>query len=505
MLTRVNRDATVTAACESGLAEIIGAERAETHHSPLTAESATATRSDPDLNVSPATDASLADPADGDYYLEPDLAVAAMLRDVAGPPEQTDADVNRMFTRAMAWRECPVSAERMVKVNQLSLNYFRRHLPSSWAQQYLVDRFGADISNDSRFQPGHAPAGWTNLVDHLRWHGVTDQEMLITGVAIFASTGRLIDRFRDRVVFPIIHHGQILGFVGRRHPDLSDADRAGPKYLNTGDTPLFHKGMQLFGVHENQLSNGAVPVIVEGPMDAIAITLASQERYIGVAPLGTSLTEEQAHQLARSGTQPIVATDADLAGRIAAERHFWMLSCYRLDPLYARLPDGTDPADLLALAGPTGLTEALAAAQPLAEQLIDERLANLPPADALLEAARVVAARPSRHWDEGSTAISSRLGVPRVQVRNALHILVNEWNTDPRQAAQQPLQALGEVKRRTSTAIELATQQHRTTLPRQLDQRRQPNRQEAGNTYRTPEAKRIPPPSRAGTPRNRTR
>jgi DNA primase len=104
-----------------------------------------------------------------------------------------------------------------------------------------------------------------------------------------------------------------------------------------------------------------------------------QGRYIGVAPLGTSLTDEQAHQLARLGTQPIVATDADLAGRIAAERDLWMLSCYRLDPLDARLPDGTDPADLLALAGPTAHTGALAGAQPLAEQLIDERLKNLPP------------------------------------------------------------------------------------------------------------------------------
>jgi DNA primase catalytic core len=243
-----------------------------------------------------------------------------MLRDVAGPPERTDADINRMFTRAMAWRECPVSEERIVEVNQLSLGYFRRRLPSSWAQQYLADRFGAEITNDIRFQPGHAPAGWTNLVDHLRRQGVTDQEMLITGVATRASTGRLIDRFRDRVVFPIIHDGQIVGFVGRRHPDLDDADRAGPKYLNTSDTPLFHKGAQLFGALDNQLFNGAIPVIVEGPMDAIAVTLAGQGRYLGVAPLGTSLTEEQAHQLARLGAQPIVATDADLAGRIAAER-----------------------------------------------------------------------------------------------------------------------------------------------------------------------------------------
>jgi DNA primase catalytic core len=405
----------------------------------------------------------------------------------------------------MAWRECPISEERMVEINQLSLAYFRRHLRSSWAQQYLADRFGADITNDIRFQPGHAPAGWTNLVDHLRRHGVTDQEMLITGVATMASSGRLIDRFRGRIVFPIIHHGQILGFVGRRHPDLSDADRAGPKYLNTSDTPLFHKGAQLFGVHENQHSDGATPVIVEGPMDAIAVTLAGQGRYIGVAPLGTSLTEKQAQQLARSGTQPIVATDADLAGRIAAERDYWMLSCYRLDPFYAQLPDGTDPADLLALAGPTALTDALTAAQPLAEQLINERLANLPSADALVEAARVVAARPSGHWNQGSTTISSRLDIPTVQVRHALHALVNHWTTDPRQAAQQPLQALSEVKRRISKADEVATQHRRTALPRHLDQLHQPNGQEAGSTYRTPEAKRTPSPSRAGTPRTRAR
>jgi DNA primase catalytic core len=472
---------------------------------PLTAESAPATRSEATSAVPPASEATLADPANGDRYLEPDLAVAAMLRDIAGPPEQTDADVNRMFTRAMAWRECPVIEERMVEVNQLSLAYFRRHLLSSWAQHYLADRFGGDISNDIRFQPGHAPAGWTNLVDHLRRRGVTDQEMTITGVAVTASTGRLIDRFRDRVVFPIIHDGQILGFVGRRRPDLSDADQAGPKYLNTGDTPLFHKGAQLFGALENP-SNGAIPVIVEGPMDAIAVTLAGQGRYLGVAPLGTSLTEEQAHQLAHIGAQPIVATDADLAGRMAAERDFWMLSCYRLDPLYARIPDGTDPAELLAVMGPTGLTDALAAAQPLAEQLIAERLANLPPTQAVLEATRVVAARPSRHWDQGSTAISSRVGVPTLQVRHALQSLVDKWNTNPCQAAQQPLQALGEVKRRISSAIEDPDEQRRTATARRLDQRRQPDPQPAGRKYRIkPELRRIPPPSRAGVPHTRTR
>ena len=241
-------------------------------------------------------------------------------------------------------------------------------------------------------------------------------------------------------------------------------------------------------------------------MDAIAVTLASQGRYIGVAPLGTSLTEEQAHQLASIGRQPIVATDADVAGRIAADRDFWILSCFRLDPLYARLLDGTDPADLLALGGPIALTEALTAAQPLAERLLAGRMANLPPADAVLEATRIVAARPFHHWEQGSSAISAQLGVPIAQVRCSLFTHVQEWNTDPRRAAQQPLQAIGDVKRRIAAAIEGPAGQPRTAPDRGLDQRCHQNPQPAGSTRRTkPEGRRVLPSSRIGTPRTRAR
>jgi DNA primase catalytic core len=435
--------------------------------------------------VASSTEVTVAADEVDEGWLEPDLAVAAMLRDVAGPPEQTDGDVARMFTRAIAWRECPVSRERMIEINQLSLAYFRRHLPSSWGQHYLADRFGEDISNDPRFQPGQAPAGWTNLVDHLRRLRVSDDEMMITGVATTASAGRLIDRFRNRVVFPIIHDGEVLGFIGRRHPDLSDLDRAGPKYLNTGETPLFHKGAQLYGVLQDQLSDGAIPVIAEGPMDAIAVSLASRGRYIGVAPLGTSLTDEQAAQLAALAVHPIVATDADPAGRIAAERDYWMLSKYRLDPLSPRLPVGTDPADLLALRGPKALTEALAAAQPLADRLLNERLDNLPPAQALLEAARVVAARSPRHWNQDSSVINTRLDVPMAQVRHTLLTFVKDWNTDPRRAARQSLQAVSDLRRRISAVAESPAKQQRTAIAR--------------------EARRAVPSNQVGATRNPTR
>jgi hypothetical protein len=301
-------------------------------NAPTGDDNAPATTFDEEPASAPSIEVGVAKGEVDEGWLEPDLAVAALLRDVAGPPEQTDADVTRMFTRAIAWRECPISRERMLQINQLSLAYLRWCFPASWGQNYLADRLGEDITNDSRFQPGQAPAGWTNLIDHLHRQGVNDDEMIITGVAARASTGRFIDRFRNRVAFPIINDGQVVGFVGRRHPDLSDIDRAGPKYLHTGETPLFHKGARLYGVLQDQLSVGAIPVVVEGPVDAIAVTLASRGRYIGVAPLGTCLTEEQAAQLARLALHPIVATDADPAGRTAAERDYWMLSCYRLDP-----------------------------------------------------------------------------------------------------------------------------------------------------------------------------
>jgi DNA primase catalytic core len=400
-----------------------------------------------------------------------DLAMAAMLRDVLGPPEQTDADVDLMLARAREWDYCPVSRERMLQINDLSLRFFQDQFAGSWGRTYLARRFGTDLLEHPHFLPGQAPAGWTGLVNHLRRRGVTDEEMLATGVATTASTGRLIDRFRDRVVFPIAVDGEVLGFVGRRHPDLTDSDTGGPKYLNTADTPLFHKGAQLFGAVEQLLAAGAIPVIVEGPMDAIAVTVATQGSYVGLAPLGTSLTNEQAAQLGRLGVDPIVATDADIAGQVAAERDFWMLTPHGLDPGYAHFPEGLDPADMLELRGPSTLHKALDAAQPLAEVLLAERLANLPPAQAIPEAAQVVAARPSSRWALGAEQISGRLRVSMAMVHRALHPAVAAWNRDPRKAASKPLQNITGVRRRLTVAAGRPPKERWAPLAAELDPR----------------------------------
>ena len=206
-------------------------------------------------------------------------------------------------------------------------------------------------------------------------------------------------------------------------------------------------------------------------MDAIAVTVASGGRYLGVAPLGTSLTNEQAGKLARIGQNPIVATDADIAGRVAAERDFWMLTPHRLDPGYAQLPEGSDPADLLARHGPAALVAALDRALPLGEQLLDERLTTPPPEQALRDATGVVAARPAACWDEGSWTISSRLDVPHPVVRQTLLAQVKDWNTNPRRAAGTLLQGVNDVKRRHTGAAQVPPEQRWAALADQLDQR----------------------------------
>lgn len=411
---------------------------------------------------------------DEDQYIESDLTLAAYIRDLGGTRlEPTDADIRLMYQRADEWHSSPVTRERMVEINELTQTFFESRFTDSWGRDYLTGRFGADLAGDERFRPSQAPAGWTNLVDHLRSRGVSDAEMLATGVATEASTGRLIDRFRDRVMLPVIHQGEVLGFVGRRRPDLTDDDKAGPKYLNTADTPLFHKGAQLFGVVDEVLAEGAVPVIVEGPMDAVAVTIASAGLYLGVAPLGTSLTEGQAAQLAAVGRDPIVATDADLAGQVAAERNFWMLTPHGLDPGYARFPEGLDPADLLAQRGPAALTAAVASGQPafrsLGDQVLTERLDNLGAAQARVAAMRVISARPSRAWEPGVNQVRARLQLSQTQASRDLRDAVKTWDADPRKAALAELHKSSEVRARLSAAADKTPAERWAPLARELD------------------------------------
>ncbi|NLH69123.1 MAG: relaxase domain-containing protein [Brooklawnia sp.] len=376
------------------------------------------------------------------------LGIAGMVRASMGPPETTAEDLRHMIERDDAWRTCPVARDRLVHVNQLTQDFYAARYSGSWAQEYLTGRFGADLAGHRMVQPGHAPPGWTNLVDHLRQLGVSDTEMVAAGVARTASTGRLIDQFRDRVTFPITNaDGEILGFVARRNPASGDDPKAGPKYLNTAQTPLFCKGDQFYG-HQVR---STTPVIVEGPLDAIAVTLGSQGRYSGLAPLGTALTSQQAALLAGQPSV-VIATDADLAGHVAAERDYWQLSLHGIAPLRARLADGSDPADLLHQHGSVALTDTLDAATPMANTMIDERVANLPAPVAAEQAARIIAALPPDRWDEHAATTATRLGMPEPDLRRQLLAHVLAWNTDPTRAAADANVGSNEVRRRLQAA-----------------------------------------------------
>ena len=404
--------------------------------------------------------------------VEAQLQLTGLVRDTMGLLDPSEAEIQHLLERAHEWDHCPVPRERMVEVNELSLAFFRARFERSWAREYLTARFHQDLAGHpalgAAYRPGYAPAGWTGLVEHLRSLGVTDAEMTLTGVATIARTGRLIDRFRDRAMLPIIDDGHVLGFVGRRHPHLTDADNAGPKYLNTADTPLFHKCAQLYGVLPRLRDAGAVPVLVEGPMDAIAVTLATGGSHIGVAPLGTALTEAQARQLVglaiSAGTRPVVATDGDVAGWMAAERAYWLLAQHGAEPLTVRLDDGTDPAQVLAAEGPVGLSALLRMPRPLGQVLVHERLANLPGQQAVEAAAAIVAARPSAVWEPAVGDIAAATGAHPDTVRRALLGAARAWNADPRAVAQEHLAGLREVRARMGQGHGEPARRHTDTV-----------------------------------------
>ncbi|WP_299960521.1 MobF family relaxase [uncultured Modestobacter sp.] len=319
-----------------------------------------------------------------------------------------------------------VARKRLLELNQHAAAFFTAEYQGSWAPAYLTDRLGTDLVDDERFTIGYAPAGWTGLTDHLRGLGASDDEIVAAGLGSHASTGRVIDRFRDRIVFTIRDGDEIHGWIGRRNPAHDDdGSHAVPKYLNTAETDLFTKGHELYGLTEGApaLADGATPVLVEGPLDALAVTLAGDGAFVGVAPLGVAFTDAQADRLRplidTDRPQIIVATDADRAGQLAADRMFWRLTDRGADPRHLVIPTGKDPAELLKMAGSDALLGALADSPSLASALIDARVIAL--ADRLdtvegqvhatRRAAEVIAALPARSWPMHLTRLVTQVDI----------------------------------------------------------------------------------------------
>ncbi|MBN9619280.1 MAG: toprim domain-containing protein, partial [Actinobacteria bacterium] len=403
----------------------------------------------------------------------------------APPPQRGDgvrwvADAGEDDTSRGALNDYPTSAEvpreRVVALNQAAGDFYAAAYPTEWAADYVADRLGHHLANTDAgqvalddFHLGYAPDGWTSLVDHLRTtQAAADSELVAAGLAKYASTGRLIDRFRDRLVFPVTAVGpagepEIHGFITRRNPRHDpppgqEADpKHGPKYLNTPETDLFRKGHELFGYAETQalLVAGATPVDVEGPMDALAVTLAGGGRYAGLAPMGTALTDTQADQLlahtrrdgapaavgktSRSADGIIVATDNDRPGIEAAHRAYWQLVQRGDSPRRLAITGGKDPAEMLHDHGPQALRDALDASPSLAGALVtavvDGYAHRFDTVEGRVGAERraceIIAALPPDQWAPHTTRLMQRTSSHIDTVVETLLDAHDQWLSDP--------------------------------------------------------------------------
>ena len=241
------------------------------------------------------------------------------------------------------------------------------------ARGYLADR-ALSPATQVQFRLGYAPAERFALKEHLGSHGIPVNDMVEAGLLIAGDDIPVpYDRFRDRVMFPITDlRGRVIAFGGR----ALEKDVAA-KYLNSPETPLFHKGDNLYNHASARQAahNGAPLIVVEGYVDVIAMVTSG---FAGtVAPLGTALTESQLALLWKMADEPILCFDGDKAGQKAAYRAA-DLALPQLAPgkslRFALLPEGQDPDDLVRSGGRGALEEVLGAARPLADVIWSREL-----------------------------------------------------------------------------------------------------------------------------------
>lgn len=239
---------------------------------------------------------------------------------------------------------------RIYDINKETGRFFHSHLltdEGKWARDYLLGR-GLSVSTIKHFGLGAAPDSWDALINHLKSKGYTIEEMLAANVIGKSNRGSYYDRFRRRVMFPIINiRGNVVGFSGRAMPR---EDKQGGKYVNTSDTPVYKKSNNLFGMNFAKNHCAERIILVEGNMDVISLHQAGFKN--AVAPLGTAFTEEQANLLARYTKEVLLTMDADEAGQKAIKRASEILEKTGLKTRVISIPDGKDPDEFIKKNGP---------------------------------------------------------------------------------------------------------------------------------------------------------
>lgn len=270
--------------------------------------------------------------------------------------------------------------ERAWKVNALARDFFRRVLiedGAAEAARAYLERRGIPQAVQEEFQIGFAPPGWDGLTRFLRSKGLSDGELVRMGLAVKSDRGGVYDRFRNRVIFPVWDvRGRVVGFGGRVLDDSL------PKYLNSPETPVFHKGKYLYGLHlaRPAIREAGTAVVVEGYLDAITAHQYGARNV--VAALGTSLTKDQAQLLMRYTMDVLVAFDADAAGVKATLRSLDLLQGLGCRVRVVSIPEGKDPDDFFRQGGADEWRRVVEGAVPLFEyklqQLLEEMSSDAP-------------------------------------------------------------------------------------------------------------------------------
>lgn len=232
--------------------------------------------------------------------------------------------------------------------------YQRTLLTNDTAKNYLKDR-GVHELSVRNFRIGYAPEGWHYVHEHLKRKGFSELEMERAGMIIARDASAKValsrgyyDRFRDRIMFPISNaSGQIIGFSGRVLPGSDNSHDEGAKYVNTPETPLYHKSRVLYGYAEAKqaMRTRNTCVLVEGQMDVVLSHQSGVTETVAVS--GTALTKDHCVAIKRLADTVVMAFDSDEAGLRASERSITMALEAGLDVLVAPLPGGMDPADLV--------------------------------------------------------------------------------------------------------------------------------------------------------------
>ena len=239
--------------------------------------------------------------------------------------------------------------KRIFEANREAARYYYKTLYSPRGKTGLDYLHGRALSDKTirHFGLGFADADRFSLCDHLSSLGFKGSELVAANLAIKTHSGRIMDRFYDRVMFPIIDlRGNVIAFGGRV---MSDAK---PKYLNTSDTPVFKKSANLFSLNNAKNSGERSLILCEGYMDVIALNQAGFTN--AVATLGTALTSEQAILMKRYTDEVIVCYDSDEAGQKATARAIGYLRNAGLLVKVINVPEGKDPDEFLRSRGASG-------------------------------------------------------------------------------------------------------------------------------------------------------